>query len=138
MIDSSGIRAVCKRCGKSVQADKFVLDSVYRMMVCPFCVKERKDKINAERFSQERDKEEKERLEELKTRPAGWDAEDEYLERLSRKKEQVKVDFERIDKERIKCSCPKCRYRFVYNTISRSPAACPYCGAKITASGFDY
>ena len=138
MIDGSGIRAVCKRCGKSVQADKFVLDSVYKMMVCPFCVKERKDKINAERFSQERRKEEQEMMEEMKTRPAGWDAEDEYLERLSRKKEQERVDFETIDKERVKCACPKCRYRFVYNTISRSPATCPYCGTKLPASGFNY
>ena len=41
-----GVKAACKRCGKYDDSTTFVLDQVYKMMVCRDCVKERKEKEN--------------------------------------------------------------------------------------------
>ena len=44
------IKAKCRRCGKESPVNEFILDPVYKMMVCIACVKERhlKEKISAE------------------------------------------------------------------------------------------
>ena len=38
-----GIKVTCKQCGKQANANEFVLDYYYKMMVCPNCVKERRN-----------------------------------------------------------------------------------------------
>lgn len=126
------IKAVCKRCGKSSPANQFVLDTVYRMMVCPSCVRERKDKILAAKMQQEREKEK----EQEPPRPPGWDAEDEYLDKLYKQREKIKVEFERIDENRVKYTCPKCKYKFVYDTVKKYPDICPYCKCSILTFKF--
>ena len=42
---NDAVSAVCKRCCRSAKSSEFVLDNEYGMMVCPSCVKERKDRM---------------------------------------------------------------------------------------------
>ncbi len=122
------VRAKCKRCGKQDDSTTFVLDSVYKVMVCRDCVKERKEKENMA----------KEKEEALKTggqKPAGWDSDDEYI---SKKYSMNKVDepqVQRINSTKVKYTCKKCKYTFVYDEERETPKICPYCG-KTVSFGF--
>jgi len=55
MITDRGIMVKCKNCGASVGSNELVLDLDYEMMVCPECVKQKKqskdihEEINKER-----------------------------------------------------------------------------------------
>lgn len=132
MVGGSDIKVTCRKCGRSAPADKFVLDNAYKMVVCPSCVNERRDKDKVLRTLQEKKVQE---TEELKKKPAGWDAEDVYLEKAHKAKEaEIKVLFERLDVEKVRYSCPKCNYTFVYNTVKKVPNLCPYCGEVIHTS----
>ena len=117
------IQATCKRCGKKAPADSFVVDKDYKMAVCPECVKEKTKKPQPT---------EEATIEEVEKKPAGWDKEDDYLERASvlRAKERPKV--QKIGSDTVKYSCLKCKYSFVYNFIKESPLYCPYCGTRVT------
>ena len=113
----------CKRCGRMAKPEEYVLDNVYRMMVCPACVKERKTEEQAELKAQPRAEEKK--------KPVGWDAEDEYLEKAHREKMSRTVAVEKVDSERVKYRCLRCKYEFLFNIVRRTPANCPYCGEQI-------
>jgi DNA-directed RNA polymerase subunit RPC12/RpoP len=130
---NSDIKVKCKRCGRSANSTEFVIDPVYRMAVCPACVKERKQslKVKAE-IAQMKGK--KEVVDEKK--PAGWDKEDAYLEKAYTMKMQNTVKVEKIDDEKVKYKCAKCSYDFVYNAIKNTPSSCPYCGAKVSKIRF--
>jgi rubrerythrin len=121
---AGGIKVKCKACGKMADSDEFVLDPGFRMMVCRNCVKERQSR-------EEVHKKVKEQKEDQKKKPAGWDAEDEQLERAHRAKAENTVDVQRIDEQKVKYKCPKCSYEFVVNIVKNSPANCPYCGTGI-------
>jgi len=66
-----------------------------------------------------------------KEKPAGWDAEDSEIERAYKQKQAALPDVEKIDNERVKYTCKKCKYKFVFNYLKRVPGRCPYCGANI-------
>jgi DNA-directed RNA polymerase subunit RPC12/RpoP len=125
------IKVKCKKCGRQAPANSFVLDAEDRMMICPNCIKDRRNKVVI-------NKELQEKREEENRRPAGWDAEDEYLEKTYRHKVDVAAGtrVERIDSEKVKYSCPHCKYRFVYNTVKKTPATCPYCSSPIFRMNF--
>jgi hypothetical protein len=125
------IKAVCKRCGKSSPVDSYVLDPYYRMMVCPTCVKERKDKERGAESMAQQNKEKAKQEEVMKSKPAGWDSEDELLERTQKQRKAVSANFEKISDDKVKYTCPKCKYKFIYNTVSKYPSTCPYCGTTI-------
>ncbi len=38
------IKVKCRRCSKIARPNELVLDPDYKMMVCPLCVKEKKNK----------------------------------------------------------------------------------------------
>jgi DNA-directed RNA polymerase subunit RPC12/RpoP len=132
MISNNQVSAKCKRCGKTAPSTSFVLDPDYKLMVCPQCIKEKKE---AERVRRELEKKKTEKQElaakETPEKPKGWDSEDEYLERHSKKIETVNVAAERIDNTKIRCTCPSCKYAFVYDTAKKHPKACPYCNAQV-------
>lgn len=131
----SGIRAKCRRCGKESPVDEFILDPVYKVMVCVACVKERRLKENMASKLKEKKKDissgaDKEALE-ARSKPKGWDSEDEYLERAYKQKIKNRAQAVTIDRETVKYECPKCKYSFVYNVLKKIPSRCPYCGSEI-------
>jgi DNA-directed RNA polymerase subunit RPC12/RpoP len=126
------VKVKCKRCGKEYQADEFILDPVYKMMVCKECVRERKNQEFAAKKTQQREVAKIAMETQVKKeKPAGWDAEDAEIERAYKAKQQSLPDVERIDNQRVKYKCKKCKYEFVFNIITRVPGRCPYCGAAI-------
>ncbi|MFH1439566.1 MAG: hypothetical protein ABIG89_03305 [Candidatus Woesearchaeota archaeon] len=135
-MSDTGIKAVCKKCSKKALATEFILDPVYKMMVCPLCVKERKNKENIARTKAV---EEKEKTTKKEIKPHGWDQEDEYLEKIhkQKEKEKIKVEIQRIDREKIRYTCPKCKYTFIYNEIKKQPSRCPYCTSTIFTFKFN-
>lgn len=126
------VKAKCRRCGREAPAEQFVLHHQYRMMVCPECVKEGKQHTNVHyELRKQKELEAKQKPDE-KPKPAGWDADDEYLERAARQQsKEPKAEIERISKDMIRYKCQKCSYRFTYNTEKKIPARCPYCSREI-------
>jgi DNA-directed RNA polymerase subunit RPC12/RpoP len=121
------IKVKCRRCSKEVRPEELKLDYSYKMMVCPACVKERQT-------TQQVRKELKEQglpVNEPK-RPAGWDAEDEYLERVYQERERSTVKVQKLDDYRVKYTCLHCKYGFVFNMQTQTPKSCPYCSTPIS------
>lgn len=125
-------RVKCKQCGRLARPSEYVLDPVYRIMVCPMCVKDRRmrEQIHREVDSQ-RLKKKKEQEELMKDKPAGWDPDDDAINRAYKAKLSKTVQVEEISKDIVKYPCPKCKYSFRYNTAKRIPSKCPYCGAGV-------
>jgi hypothetical protein len=134
MFGKNTVNVTCKRCGMQAHADEFVLDPIYKMLVCPNCVKERR--------SQSMMKKPEPKPEEVqtsdvkakipgKTKPRDWDAEDEFLERANKDKKRATGNIETIDAEKLRYTCPHCNFKFVYNKITKHPRQCPFCCAEI-------
>ena len=102
------IKVKCRKCGKLARSDEMVLDSFYKLVVCPACVKEKQIKESVLL---------KPKLEE---KPVDWDRDDKLLER-------PKVEIQKLkfiqDKDGIYI-CPKCSYKF---RCRNTPNRCPYC-----------
>ena len=222
------IKAICKKCGKPAPSDKFVLDAIYKMMVCPNCVNDiRKNsmekiqpvstrlqqtssvassvsgskpsttstinpktqqesglsglsslasanpnaskkpglnissssgssspglssisgisKISTSKTENPKNqsrgqinREQISKIEETKTKPVGWDSDDDYLEKLYKQKKQVQGDvaYERLSDTKIRYTCSKCKYKFVYDTEKKYPDSCPYCRSTIFRFGY--
>lgn len=128
------MKVKCKRCNRYAKASEFSLDPIYRIMVCPLCVKERKAGEQVHKEVAEMKKKKKQEEDALKSKPAGWDHDDELLERAHKMKSSVHV--ERIDRNRVNYICPKCKYKFVYDTAAKRPPRCPYCGSEISKFRF--
>jgi Zn finger protein HypA/HybF involved in hydrogenase expression len=122
-------KTVCKKCGRSAPSDQFVLDPIYKTVVCPLCIKDHKkargqDQVNqgVEEIKQQR----------TNQKPVGWDQTDEYLEKvMSQKSSGPQIQYERISEDRIKCVCPKCNYKFIRDIYKKFPNSCPYCNTLI-------
>lgn len=119
------VKAKCKRCGKHDDSTTFVLDPVYKIMVCRDCVKERKEKENMAK-----EKEEALKLEPQK--PAGWDSDDEYIAKKYSMKKADEPQVQRINSTKIKYTCQKCKYAFVYDEERETPRICHYCGKSVS------
>lgn len=130
------VKAVCKRCGRQSPSTQFILDPVYGMMVCPLCLKERKSKSAAIQIRAGRNAAAEKKEEENKNKPAGWDREDDYLERSYAKKKDSQVGVEKIDANHVNYICPKCKYKFIYDTERKYPKVCPYCNGQIFSMRF--
>jgi DNA-directed RNA polymerase subunit RPC12/RpoP len=105
---------------------EYVLDPFYRMMVCPACVKDRRMRENVHKEVDSLKKE----------KPAGFDKEDEYLERTYKEKMKQTVVVEKFSENKVKYKCPKCSYEFLYDTIRKTPGRCPYCATDILRMRF--
>ncbi|MEW5896674.1 MAG: hypothetical protein AB1668_03210 [Nanoarchaeota archaeon] len=116
------IKVVCKNCGRQAPADTFKLHYKYKMMVCPECF--------SGKTEQKKEQMKKEQAQPQK--PAGWDKEDEYLERMVAVKKREEPQFSRIPgTDQIKLVCVHCKYSFKYNPVKNMPGACPYCNGSI-------
>lgn len=86
---NKGIEIKCRRCGKAARAEDFTVDYVYKMAVCPSCVKERKAKDVKSPVAEKNDafgKPAESPKKEVAPKPAGWDEDDERLEKMARQK----------------------------------------------------
>ena len=132
------MRVKCRQCGRLAKTNEFVLDPVYRMMVCPYCVKDRKlrEQVHSEvKAARDEKKKAKEgEMQELK--PAGWDKEDDALGKAyaAKMRNTVKVDY--VTDDKVKYPCPKCKYKFIYDIERRMPRNCPYCGTGLQKMTF--
>ena len=150
MIIAKQPMAKCKKCGQSVPANSLVLDNLYGALVCPGCLKRRPSSSKEEVLKATSDvlagmktkpapslaqgTVQPPVQEEVKKQPPGWDSEDDYLERIHKQKEKLKVNFEKLDDFRVRYICTKCGYKFVYHTEKRYPSACPNCGTVVITS----
>ncbi|MBN2053116.1 hypothetical protein JW756_06435 [Candidatus Woesearchaeota archaeon] len=126
------VKVKCKRCGREAKSDEFVLDPVYKMMVCRDCVKERRmNEFSAAKAKQREEAKIKMEEQIKKEKPAGWDAEDAEIERAFKAKQAAAPKIERIDDANVKYTCKKCKYQFKFNVLNRMPGRCPYCGGSI-------
>jgi len=118
------IRAQCKECQGFASANKFKLHHGFKRIVCPNCFSGKTKK---------KEEEEKKSKKEKINKPKGWDAEDEYLDKMTKiKQEQVKSQFSRIPgTKQIQCKCLGCNYIFKYDPFRKKPNACPYCNRDI-------
>lgn len=127
---NNSISVKCRRCGKSAQSSEFVLDPVYKLMVCPDCVKERKNRELQKKAAVE----EQPKIKIMKERAPGWDPEDDYLEQYHRQKKasiiQSAQSMQQIG-NKINYKCYNCKYFFIYNKEKKYPNLCPNCGAAI-------
>jgi len=133
---NDAVSAVCKKCGKTAKSDEFVLDNEYGMMICPACVKDKRDRVRNMQKQAVDEAEKQKKQEEQKKKPAGWDQEDEYLEKYYKRQEKVKV--ERISEDKIKITCPTCKYQFPFNTNKQTPRNCPYCTTPVDLKSLKY
>ena len=120
------IKAVCKHCGKSGPVSGFVLDPDFKMMICSNCAKEKKvvKKTPAKNSV----------IKPVQSKPAGWDNEDDYLERARKEKMRQAAampQYKPIDGVKVRVTCSKCKFKFNYNKEKRYPNICPNCGTKI-------
>lgn len=129
---ASDLKIKCKKCSREDYSQNFVLDPDFKMVVCSFCVKDKKSKKNQAELDALKAEEEKKRQEELSKRPPGWDEEDEYLERAYAKKQKDTVKVETLSDGKVKYKCPFCNYQFVYDPVLKKPGVCPYCSAGIS------
>lgn len=134
-----GVKARCKNCGNEALADQFKLHHGFKMMVCPGCYSGKtKSVVEAEKETGVagggggRGVGNKP-VEASTPKPAGWDKEDEYLERASRlRKQETQATFSKIEgTEFVKYVCQHCQYNFRYSPSKRIPATCPYCDFDI-------
>jgi hypothetical protein len=118
----SEIKATCRVCNSSVPANQFKLSHKYKQMVCNNCFIGRTEQ-----------KREQIRKVEAPPKPAGWDAEDDYLEKvLKQKKKEEVVKFSRIPgTNQVQCLCKSCKFSFKYDPFRKLPRTCPYCNSDI-------
>ena len=88
-MNRGGVEIKCRRCGKMAKADDFTVDYVYKMAVCPSCVKERKAKETKSTVAEKNEAFGKPIEPPKKQMPPGWDADDEKLEKLARQKDKA-------------------------------------------------
>lgn len=123
MMPPNQVKATCKNCGQQASADQFKLHYKLKMMVCPNCFTGKTQRQEAEQ--QQKATQPK--------KPAGWDAEDEYLEKTTRqKKEQLEPYVSKIPgTSQVQYKCTHCKYPFKYNPDTRTPRTCPYCNYDV-------
>lgn len=120
----TSVAAKCRICNNTAPADQFQLSHKHKLMVCPNCYSGKTELL--------REKIEK-ATKEKPPKPLGWDAEDEYLEKAVKLKQQEKKPkFERIPgTNQVNCICHHCEFKFRYNPFKKLPGTCPYCNGDI-------
>ncbi|MDD5332082.1 MAG: hypothetical protein PHE43_04700 [Candidatus Nanoarchaeia archaeon] len=139
---TNDVRIKCSQCGRFAMASEFVLDHIFKRMVCPSCIKDRRDR---EKVHEEFDKR-KEVPEVKKEEPKKpiWD-ELGISKTVATNTEEVKprshsyqdpTRFKQINAsiangDKVRYKCPKCNFEFNYNPTTKVPSDCPYCRLKI-------
>lgn len=133
----------CKNCGKLAPSMEFSVDPYLKMAVCKTCSKgarpsqgkitsaQQKTQQTRPRGPPQQDFLFKSKQQIQDEKPAGWDADDVYLEKLAKTKKESTVKAERLSDGRILYPCMKCKYQFKYSQEKNLPAKCPYCGTPV-------
>ena len=116
----TSVKAKCKICGTLAPAEQFKLHYKYKSVVCPSC------------FAGKKAQEEKKPVVEI-IKPAGWDKDDEYLEKAYRmRRDEERANFEKVSgSDQVKCTCTSCKYVFKYDPFRKTPKVCPYCDVAV-------
>ncbi len=119
-----GIKVKCRNCNREADSDLFKLHYKFKTMVCPDCFSGRTEQL--QKRTDPLKKEEPKR-------PSGWDAEDEYLEKVARlRREENQAQFSSIQGSRkVMCKCANCGFSFRYDHYNRMPRTCPGCDSDI-------
>lgn len=122
------LRIQCGSCKGFAPANQFKLHYKFKKVVCPSCFSGRTEQEEKKKAAAK-----VEQAQQQPKKPAGWDKEDEYLERMARIKENdLKLKVEKIPGTTlVKFSCQKCSYPFKYDPYRKMPKACPYCNGDI-------
>lgn len=150
----NSVKVTCKKCGRQAPSSDFSLDSVFGMVVCKNCIKDRKSGIakkeigsigihgrQKETSAHEIDSGEYEEIVHGKqgqskaSKPVDWDSVDEELERAAREKEQKKSAISVLPDGRLLVTCRKCKFQFKYNKQKGVPNTCPYCATSVSLIG---
>ncbi|MFH0876097.1 MAG: hypothetical protein V1859_09240 [archaeon] len=123
-----GIEVKCRKCGRSASADSFVLDHVFKVMVCPSCVKDRKikEQVHSEIKARKEEGMAASAKESEKHAVATTSPSQEKPSFIVQKTEE-KIDLDALGSDKVKAACNKCGYKFTYNVVTKTPALCPYC-----------
>ncbi len=120
------LRIQCRVCKGFAPADQFKLHYKYKQVVCPNCASGRKEPEEKKKAAVAEPVQPK--------KPAGWDKEDEYLEKMIRLKQQSQPQpkIEKIPGTNlVKLACFKCAYKFKYDPFRKMPQVCPYCNIDV-------
>lgn len=110
------IKVICRKCGKLVKAEELILDPIYKLMVCPLCVKARESKESLVEFKIIKEPEVKKII-----------TPKDFIEEPTRITNKLNI----IKEQDGLCRCLRCSYKFKYNFDKGIPALCPYCGCNI-------
>ena len=139
------VPVTCRKCGKKAPASEFSVDPVLKMAICRSCANERKISARTATGSQptvrntptEMPKPQSKPMGQTgglkNTPPAGWDAEDDLIEKAAQKKAYERAesgigDAPKLEDGRIMNTCKKCKYQYKYDPETDRPNHCPYCG----------
>ena len=130
MMNNDRIKVKCNKCGGEMFSDEFVIDPDYKMAVCRNCIRDKRKRQDVwAEVGKQREAKIAQEAEDAKKppKPAGWDKDDELLDRLVKQKERVKerMVFKELPNGKIKCA--KCGYAFKYDSANSTPMNCPYC-----------
>ncbi len=140
-------RVKCRRCGRDAPASEFTVDYVYKMAVCGNCVRERKASSSSVSHPVKNSPLSKSIMSEpaqkttlpssvsqtaKQSKPADWDEDDELLEKTAGKKVMNEgVKAVKLDSGKLLYPCPKCKYKFKYDSERNNPNKCPFCATII-------
>ncbi len=125
---SDDIRVKCRRCGREAKAASFTLDHVYKMMVCPSCVAERRsgDLKNAQGSHKHASNDTVKAVPKTEAVTKGHLIQEKKTQKMANTADAG-------DNGRISLVCKNCRYRFTFRKDSRREPDCPYCGETVRA-----
>ena len=124
------VQVKCKNCGNLASSDLFKIDYRYGFVVCPVCQKGKVHRKETQESLIGVKKNELPTTGPRKAKPAGWDFEDDLLEKMWAEKQKLKGKFVRLNKDRMRFTCGKCGYAFTF-VEDRKPRSCPYCDTEL-------
>ncbi|MBI3032654.1 hypothetical protein HYY69_04210 [Candidatus Woesearchaeota archaeon] len=152
------VKVKCRKCSRDAIASEFRMDIDAKMMVCPNCIREKgspknarimpntstQQAMNQARISlglnrsspqapQQASVPDGEGEESRTPRPAGWDKDDDILEKLYSQKKKKVESFKPMPGSgtKLKYVCQQCTYTFSYDSEKKTPRSCPYCQRSV-------
>ncbi|MEK6900104.1 MAG: hypothetical protein AABX05_03190 [Nanoarchaeota archaeon] len=118
------LRIQCRICKGFAPASQFKLHYKYKQVVCPSCASGKSELEEKKKAAQQV---------EAPKKPAGWDKDDEYLEKMIRMKQNDNsTKIEKIPgTNMVKVGCFKCAYSLRYDPFKKMPKFCPYCNVEV-------
>ncbi|MDD5178269.1 MAG: hypothetical protein PHT54_03255 [Candidatus Nanoarchaeia archaeon] len=125
------IMVKCRQCGRVAAADEFILDHVYKRMVCPECIKDRRAREQVHEEAKFVREEKLSRKIEDKMPQRGTMQPVAKDQSFNPRMEAVKEQPAPASNGKRRYTCSKCTFEFNYNTLTKVPSKCPYCKASV-------